>query len=1565
MVAFFPWRTHRPTPGQVGRRPTCGVGGHCDDVGVSDPLARFAPATRAWFRESLGEPTAAQAAAWSAPDDRHLLVVAPTGSGKTLAAFLSAIDGLLHREPRAPDARPPGTSVLYVSPLKALAVDVERNLRSPLVGISRTAAREGTSVVDVSVGIRSGDTPQQERRRLATHPPDVLITTPESLFLVLTSAARESLRDVHTVIVDEVHAVAGTKRGAHLALSLERLDALLERPARRVGLSATVRPAEEVARFLGGGRPVETVAPTSPRHLALDVRVPVDDLTDIPAIDDDSPAGTIWPHVERQVLELVLAHRSTLVFVNSRGLAERLTSRLNEAWAERQGQARDPAADARAPAQVSGGSNQSRGVADPDGPEHLVARAHHGSVSKEQRALIEDDLKTGRLPCVVATSSLELGIDMGAVDLVVQVGSPPTVASGLQRVGRAGHQVGALSHGVLFPTSRTDLLGAAVTAERMMAGSIETLRVPTNPLDVLAQQTVASCALDPVDVEEWFSTVRRSAPFATLPRRVYEAVLDLVSGRYPSEDFAELRPRVVWDRDAGTLTGRPGAQRLAVTNGGTIPDRGMFSVVLPVDEESTSSRPAPRRVGELDEEMVYETRLHDVISLGATSWRVQEITHDRVIVVPAPGLPARLPFWKGDAAGRSAELGQAIGAAVRERTPGGGSGPRADEDTGGGSGPRGDDDTPSLLDDRATRNLDAYLAEQRAATGVVPTDRTLVVESFRDELGDWRVVLHSPYGRRVHAPWALAVAARIRDRYDLDGAVVASDDGIVARLPDFDGDAAPALAELFAFDPDELERIVTTEVGGSALFAARFRECAARALLLPRRNPGSRAPLWQQRQRGSQLLEVARRHPEFPILLETARECLQDVYDLPALSRLMRGIDDRTVAVVEVTTDQASPFAQNLVFGYVAAFLYEGDAPLAERRAAALSLDSGLLAELLGRAELRDLLDPDVVRDVEAELQRTAADFRARDAEQVADLVRRLGPIPTSEVQQRSTEPDASAAWLADLQEARRLIEVNVGGRPMWAVVEDAGRLRDALGVSLPLGVPAAHLESPADALGDLVSRHARTHGPFSASGIASRWGLGVGPVRDVLRRLTADGRLVEGEFRTDADSSTATHDRTEWVDAEVLRRLRRRSLAAARRQVEPVDAGTLVRFLPGWHALDRRRRGETGLLDTIDQLAGVALPASAWESVVLPARVGDYSPAMLDTLLAEGEVVWIGAGTLGRSDGWLRLLPADLAGRQDPIEIELTDLHHELLAQLRAGGAFRFTELVPGLDDPDSRAADVIWELAWAGLVSNDSFAPVRSRAGVRAARSARPTSRPRRLNTRALRPAAPPALAGRWFALPDDPVDPTRRAVTRAEVLVARHGVLTRGAVMAEQVPGGFAEVYRVLREAEDRGAVLRGMFVEGLGATQFAATSTIDVLRSHVRESDDEASGPAYALASTDPAQPFGAALEWPATLAAADSTHRPSRRAGSLVLLHDGVLVAYVERGARRILTFTDDPARLTAAAAALADLGRTGRVGRLRVETVDDRSVGGTALGEAMAAAGFRAHPKGLQLDARR
>ncbi|MCW2750309.1 MAG: ATP-dependent helicase, partial [Aeromicrobium sp.] len=1000
---------------------------------MSNPLDRLAPATREWFEGSFAAATPAQTGAWDGvASDEHVLVVAPTGSGKTLAAFLTAIDRLMHVD----DSE--GTRVLYISPLKALAVDIERNLRSPLVGITQAAARRGDAYREVTVGVRSGDTTQRDRRALISHPPDILITTPESLFLMLTSAARETLRTVETVIVDEIHAVAGTKRGAHLALSLERLDALLTTPAKRIGLSATVRPHEEVARFLGGSARVQVVAPDAATRLQLEVVVPVDDMTQLPAHESvktagatagaEAPRGSIWPHVEHGILERVLEHRSTIVFVNSRGVAERLTARLNEAYAERLGATAEQPAATRVPAQVMGGSSQSSGA------EAVLARAHHGSVSKEQRALIEDDLKSGRLRCVVATSSLELGIDMGAVDLVVQVSTPPSVASGLQRVGRAGHQVGELSRGVVFPTSRQDLLGAAVTTSRMQQGLIERLDIPSNPLDILAQQTVAATALDVIEVEEWFETVRRSAPFASLPRSAFDATLDLLSGRYPSDEFAELRPRLVWDREAGTLTGRPGAQRLAVTSGGTIPDRGMFAVTLAASTEESGSR----RVGELDEEMVYESRINDVFALGATSWRIQEITHDRVVVTPAFGQPARLPFWKGDSVGRPFELGEAIGGFVREASA---LSPAQLAERTSGVG----------LSAQASDNLAAYLRDQREATGQVPSDRTLVVERFRDELGDWRVVLHSPYGRRVHAPWALAVASRIIERYGIDGSVVASDDGIVARIPDTETE--PPGADLFVFEADDLDKIVTEEVGSSALFASRFRECAARALLLPRRNPGSRAPLWQQRQRSAQLLDVARKYPTFPILLETARECLQDVYDLPALTALTRRLASRDIQIVEVTTERASPFAQTLLFGYVAAFLYEGDTPLAERRASALTLDPSLLAELLGRAELRELLDPDVLQRTELELQRLTDDRRAKDVEGVADLLRMLGPLSVTEVAARLQDDLApqAAPWLIELQDARRAIAVNIAGVERWAVVEDAGRLRDALGKSLPL----------------------------------------------------------------------------------------------------------------------------------------------------------------------------------------------------------------------------------------------------------------------------------------------------------------------------------------------------------------------------------------------------------------------------------------------------------------------------------------------------------------------------------
>ncbi len=1150
---------------------------------ASSALAAFSDPTRAWFEAAFAEPTPAQIGAWQAIGaGRHALVVAPTGSGKTLSAFLWSLDRLLTTP--TPAEKLNRCRVLYVSPLKALAVDVERNLRSPLVGIKHTAQRLRQSVGDVTVGIRSGDTSAADRRRLATTPPDIMITTPESLFLMLTSRARESLRGVETVIIDEVHAVAGGKRGAHLALSLERLDHLLPAPAQRIGLSATVRPLDEVARFLGGSAPVDIVAPVSEKRWDLRVVVPVQDMTTPGQLDggsavEDDPDETterssIWPHVEESVVDLIQQHRSTIVFANSRRLAERLTARLNEIAAERA----DPDNEmgrtgvSRPPAQIMAQSGQTQPAA-ASGASTLIARAHHGSVSKEQRANIEDDLKRGRLPAVVATSSLELGIDMGAVDLVIQIESPPSVASALQRVGRAGHQVGEVSRGVLFPKHRGDLAQTAVAVERMTTGQIESLRVPSNPLDVLAQQIVAATALDAWDVDELFALVRRSAPFAGLPRSAFDATLDLLSGRYPSDEFAELRPRVVWDRVTGTITGRPGAQRLAVTSGGTIPDRGLFGVFLVGSggESSGRARGPGRRVGELDEEMVYESRVGDIFALGATSWRIEDITHDQVLVTPAPGIPGRLPFWKGDSLGRPAELGAAIGSLNRElgRLPATQAHALVEQHG---------------LDTWAAGNLVTYVHEQREATQIVPSDKSIVVERFRDELGDWRLVVHSPYGTPVHAPWALAINARLRERYGIDGQAMAADDGIVIRIPDTDAD--PPGGELIVFDAEELDDLVTREVGGSALFAARFRECSARALLLPRRDPGRRSPLWQQRQRAAQLLEVAVKYPSFPMVLEAVRECLQDVYDLPALLDLMRAIERREVSVVDVETTSPSPFARTLLFGYVAQFVYEGDSPLAERRAAALSLDQGLLAELLGRAELRELLDPDVLAEVESELQRLSPERRARNAEGVADLLRQLGPLNPDEIVARCVDEADVPAWLDMLHASRRIVEVRMAGHERWAGIEDIGRLRDALGVPIPPGTPEAFTDAVADPLADLVARFARTHGPFTTAEVADRLGLGPAVAGHTLQRLAAQGRVLDGEFRPGRSGM-------EWCDAEVLRRLRRRSLARLRKEVEPVDPEVLGRFLPAWqHAgIGRGLRGVDGTLTAIDQLAGCPVP--------------------------------------------------------------------------------------------------------------------------------------------------------------------------------------------------------------------------------------------------------------------------------------------------------------------------------------------------------------------------------------
>ncbi|HWN36674.1 MAG TPA: ATP-dependent helicase [Pseudonocardia sp.] len=1545
-------------------------------VGV-DALDGFSPATRSWFSGAFAAPTPAQEGAWAAARaGRHALVVAPTGSGKTLAAFLWALDRLAAEPP--PIEPKHRCRVLYVSPLKALAVDVERNLRAPLAGIRQAAHRLELPEPEITVGMRTGDTAADDRRRFARTPPDVLVTTPESLFLLLTSAARESLRGVRTVIVDEVHAVAGTKRGAHLALSLERLEELLlEGPAQRIGLSATVRPVDEVSAFLGGNRPVEVIRPPIAKTIELSVQVPVPDLAaldvqpEIGSSDEEiigAASGrarrpSIWPAVERRVLDLVEAHRSTIVFANSRRLAERLTAKLNELAAEQT----ELRPGDRFPAEAIGESGLSTGAAP------VVAKAHHGSMSREQRTAVEEELKAGQLPCVVATSSLELGIDMGAVDLVVQVEAPPSVASGLQRVGRAGHQVGAISRGVVFPKYRGDLVSCAVVAERMAAGAIESLRYPRNPLDVLAQHVVAMVAMEPWTVRELADLVRRAAPFAALPDSALHATLDMLAGRYPSEDFGELRARITWDRVTDELRGRPGAQRLAVTSGGTIPDRGLFTVMTPGGADGAGSR-----VGELDEEMVYESRVGDTFLLGTSSWRVEDITHDRVIVTPAPGQPARMPFWKGDAIGRPLELGRAVGAFVREMS---GLGTEAARQRATAAG----------LDEWAVDNLLSYLDEQRQATRHVPSDRTVLVERFRDELGDWRMVVHSPFGAQVNGPWALAIAARMRERRGVEVSAASADDGIVLRLPavgdytGLDDSGAEVLpsADDVLLDPDEVERIVVDELGNSALFAARFRECAARSLLLPRRDPRRRTPLWQQRQRSAQLLTVASKYEQFPVSLEAMRECVQDVYDLPGLRELMRDVAGRKVHVVEITTPSPSPFARSLLFGYVGMFLYELDAPLAERRAAALSLDATLLAELLGSEALRELLDPEVLTEVEAELQRLAPGRHARDVEGAADLLRFLGDLSTEDAAARGVREE----WLVELEAARRVIRVRIAGEQRWLAIEDAGRVRDALGAPLPVGVPEVFTEPVPDPLGELLVRYARTHGPFEAPESAERFGLGVAVVRGVLDRLVGTGRLVRGELRPVREQHGAGPGGPEYCDAEVLRRLRRASLARLRAEVEPVEPAALGRFLPSWHgctasgARIRRAPSAEDVLSVVEQLAGAPIPASALESLVLPARLPGYNPALLDELTTAGEVTWTGCGALAGGDGWLALAPTDVADLllpdADP-EAPSSPPHEAVLAALGGGGALFFRQLADaaggrlvaaGESAPgDTALVAALWDLVWAGLLSNDTLGPVRAlTAGKGAAhkpRRAAPRGRYARL--RAGRPAmpsraGPPTVGGRWsLAVPREP-DSTRRAHARAEAFLERHGVLTRGALGTERVEGGFAGIYRVLRAMEESGRCRRGYVVEGLGAAQFAVPGAIDQLRALARDPGTPGEPSAVVLAAADPAQPWGAALSWPATVG--ESKHRPGRKAGALVVLVDGSPALYVERGGRSLLSFTEGERALRAAANALAGAVREGWLGSLAVERADGVGSLGSHLADVLTEAGFRATPKGLRLRA--
>lgn len=1559
-------------------------------------VAPFSEPTRAWFDSAFAAPTDAQVGAWQAIErGRHTLVVAPTGSGKTLAAFLWSIDRLVRERrsaradadlPEPATAAAPGVRILYVSPMKALGVDVERNLRAPLIGIGQAAERLGETLPPITVGVRSGDTTPKERRRLVTHPPDVLITTPESLYLMLTSKAAETLRTVHTVIVDEIHALADDKRGAHLALSLERLEGLLETPPQRIGLSATVRPIDAVARFLGGSRPVQVVAPDRRRRFDLTVEVPVDDMSNPPMPESVAPAGdrgegaasrgpaavanddgehrvgSMWPAIEASLLKRIRSVRSAIVFANSRRLAERVTARLNELDVQLQSA---------------------------DDEVEPLARVHHGSVSKDQRAEVEEALKSGRLRCVVATSSLELGIDMGLVDLVVQIDAPPSVASGLQRVGRAGHQVAGISRAVFYPTHRQQLLETAIVTERMLAGEIEHLHMPANPLDVLAQQTVAAASVETLDVEAWFATVRRAAPFASLPRSAYVATLDLLSGRYPSSEFAELRPRVLWDRDAQTLEARPGAKRLAITSGGTIPDRGLFRVVAVTGDEGGGTR-----VGELDEEMVYESRVGDVFTLGTTSWRIREMTHDRVNVVPAFGQPGRMPFWRGDSAARPAELGEALGEMLRGL-----------EDDGAAERLQ-----RAGLDRRAVQNALAYLAEQREATGMVPTDRALTVERTRDDVGDWRLVLESPYGQAVHAPWALAVTARVREQLGIEGSAIASNDGIIVRIPDTE--STPPGAELFVFDPDEIRSIVTAEVSGSALFAARFRECAARALLLGASKPGSRSPLWQQRQRSARLLEIAARHPQFPIVLETVRECLQDVYDIDALVGLMQRVDSRRVRLREVACELPSPFARSMLFGYVGEFMYEGDQPLGERRIAALTVDPQLLRELLGEVELRELLDPEAVTDVEAELQRTAPAFRVHGVEGVADLLRMLGPLSAADVHARLAEASPAAAeLLGELENARRVIRVRIAGAEVWAAVEDAGLLRDALGTALPVGVADAHTQPVSDPLRELVVRWAATNGPFTAAALAAHFGLGTAVVRGALERLVVEGLLLRGRFRPQHAAAADVDDDVEWVHRDVLRRLRSRSLAKLRGSIEPVPQHAFAMFLSDWQGCSNQQRGLDGLLSVIEQLAGLPLAASTLETMVLPQRVADYTPAMLDELIASGQVLWVGEGELPGHDGRVSLHLADTLDltRQTSDDSDgsdkpsgLSQLIADVLGDDGALFAHQLRErlIARGAQFSTEQLAAAVWELAWAGAITTDSLGPLRATvSGTHAAQKTRTRPSAARsirrgafarvrearahdqtvgegdssMRTGAAHAAATePRLAGRWALVPHSTAERAERLSAQAGLLLDRYGVVTRGSVMAEGFPGGFAQVYQLLAEFERGGYCRRGYLIDGLGGAQFAASGTVDRLREFA-DLHVSSSGQALTLSATDPANPFGAALPWPEAESA--DSGRPKRNPGALVTIVDGEPVLYLERGGRTAVSFVsaeaasaDDPAqrqtRRDSAARSLVETVQSRHLATFTVLKIDGEPVGGSVWRRPLIDAGFEETPRGLILRRR-
>ena len=1539
---------------------------------VDTALALFHPITARWFREVFDGPTAPQIEGWPAiARGESTLILAPTGTGKTLTAFLWCLDKLMLRTP--PDATERGCRVLYLSPLKALAADVERNLNSPLVGIANLAKREGVSVRMPQISVRTGDTSQRDRARFNRHPGDILITTPESLYLMLTSAASEQLRTVETVIVDEIHALVPTKRGAHMALSLERLEALTGRRLQRIGLSATQRPLEEVARFLGGAeeqtpsakphaaspmlvanvegevpaglmevaggddesasgprfRPVTIVNAGARKVLDLRVEVPVEDMARLGEIQDipSGPASqglkrtSIWQSIHPRLLEIIRERTSTLIFVNARRVAERLAGALNDLAGE------------------------------------PIARAHHGSLAAAQRTEIEELLKAGRIKALVCTSSLELGIDMGAIDLVIQIEAPPSVASGMQRIGRAGHQVGMPSNGIIFPKYRADLVACAAVTRAMHLGHVESTRFLRNPLDVLAQQMVAIIAQPPVvtqhaepkpddeeaggiSYQELLRIIRSAAGFAALSNAVFDGVLDMLAGRYPSDEFAELRPRITWDRTRDWLTPRQGVKKIAILNGGTIPDRGLYGVFL-----AGTAQGRPIRVGELDEEMVFEQRPGDTFILGASTWRVEEITHDRVLVSPAPGDPGKMPFWHGDQAGRPVEFGRTIGALVRTLR----------------EMPRNVALTTLTsehdLDPQAAENVMRYLADQELASGQVPDDRTIVIERVRDELGDWRMCCLTPFGSKVHAPWAMATTARIRANGGAEVETMWSEDGFCLRFPESD---EPPTIDHLLLEPEEAAELVLRQLGSTALFAAKFRESASRALLLPRRRADGRTPLWQQRKRAYDLLGVASRYSQFPILLEAYRECLRDVFDMPALMEIFRGIGNRTLRVHTVDSRTPSPFAAALLFSYVANYIYDGDAPLAERRAQALSIDQDQLRELMGDADLRELLDLSAIEETEEQLQCLLETYKARTMDGVHDLLLRLGDLRRDELLARCTSPEI-AITAERLRKSLRVLEVSIAGEKRLIAVEDAGRFRDALGVPLPPGLPKAFQESIPDAALDLVRRFARTHGPFTTVEVAKRFGLAPESAEALLNRLVQTGRVVEGGFRPGG-----VH--REWCESEVLRAIRRKSLAKLRKEVEPVEQATLARLFTRWQGVVQPRRGLDALLDVIENLQGAPIPASVLEAEVLPARILGYKPSDLDTLIAAGEVVWAGVEAIGERDGRVALYLAEKASLLQRTSVPVTaeasptaDREQRIVEYLKASGASFFQPLHDGTGGGyPGETLDAIWNLVWRGVLTNDGLNALRSYCE----RPAAAKKQARRVHQQTgfrSRRTTPPTAQGRWsLQVRDEAQKDTEWSHAIALQLLARYGVVFRETAHAEGLPGGFSAIYDVLKALEESGRVRRGYFAADLGATQFAMPAAVDLLRSlRIRRDGDKSE--MLMLAATDPANPYGVLMKWPA---GGDATSSLTRSVGARVILCDGTLIAYLRRGNTNLQVFLpeEEPAR-TQAAKSLAEFlhTRAQAEGGMLVTSVNGQAIAENWMARVWLESGFVAGAMGFNV----